>query len=77
MDAGYKCSKCSGEMEAGFLRDRGRFGNQAGEWVAGVPEIVQKQVRYRIEAFRCTQCGYVEQYARQLLPPLGIFDLEQ
>ncbi len=65
-----KCPKCGGEMEVGFLRDRSR-GNlsQPAEWMEGVPErtwfgsLKLGSTRYAVEAFRCEECGFLEQYA--------------
>jgi predicted nucleic-acid-binding Zn-ribbon protein len=72
MEAEHKCSKCSGEMEAGFLQDHDKGASTPGEWIEGVPVVswmgyvnVRDKVHYRIEAFRCMQCGYIEQYAKQ------------
>lgn len=71
-----KCPKCSGEMEIGFLQDRGvtnvmrvpKFLPVA--WIAGVPEFDWAgNVKYKdrpsipTETWRCTGCGYLESYA--------------
>jgi hypothetical protein len=74
-----KCAKCSGEMEIGFLRDRagpGRFKRISGtvEWFAGLPQPssdgsikTRSKTRFRIDVFRCKNCGYLEHYASKPL----------
>jgi len=66
-------------MEIGFLRDRagaGRFKRISGtvEWFAGLPEAAsdgtirtRSKTRFRIDVFRCKNCGYLEHYANKPL----------
>jgi predicted nucleic-acid-binding Zn-ribbon protein len=73
------CIKCNGKMERGFLRDHvANGGSVPGQWIAGVPEQgwrgakIRNKTRYVVEVFRCSECGYLEQYARVELPAAGI-----
>ena len=65
------CLRCHGNMEAGFVIDRGD-GNQAGtqKWVEGAPErSFWHGVKTRgrdvlpVTTWRCERCGYLESYA--------------
>ena len=74
------CGKCSGPMEVGFLRDRLGGASVAAQWIAGHPEQsamggvkIREKPRYQVDVFRCTLCGYMEQYANVELPPAGLF----
>jgi len=71
-----KCPKCSGEMEVGFLLDRGYSSfpqmatSQTVEWIAGTPELSWiGNVKYKdrpsvpTETWCCMSCGYLESYA--------------
>ncbi|HEY6249519.1 MAG TPA: hypothetical protein VI685_06135 [Candidatus Angelobacter sp.] len=56
--------------------------NRVVEWIAGLPEIgwsgsvkTRDKVRFRVEVFRCKDCGYLEQYASKPLPKAGFFDM--
>jgi hypothetical protein len=66
-----RCAKCSAEMECGFLLDMAE-GNSSGpaKWIGGSPERsywtgvkMRGKVSYKVEVFRCKQCGYLEHYA--------------
>jgi len=64
-----KCAKCGAEMEEGFIPEA--LGpRQIAIWVAGTPEVrfftgvkLEGRQAHAIRAFRCTNCGYLEQYA--------------
>lgn len=69
-----KCSKCSGEMEIGFLPDRSYAVVLPAVWVAGFPERkwigglkVTDRPAYRVETWRCKGCGNLESYAQTQL----------
>ena len=67
-----KCPKCEGTMEEGFIADRrSRLLSDASQWVEGAPEgflflgvKTGGRDKHRVAAYRCTRCGYLEQYAR-------------
>ena len=57
-------------MEEGFIPDYGYGEKHAAGWHPGAPDKkwwglkVDKKVMRRIESFRCTKCGYLENYAK-------------
>jgi hypothetical protein len=67
------CSKCSGEMETGFLLDRAHVSQMPALWIAGVPEAatwgrgvkVADKRAYWVETWRCKSCGYLESYGER------------
>ena len=76
-----KCPKCSAEMEAGFVLGRGRKLYRPAEWFEGQPEIkwtggikLRDKRRFRVQSWRCTKCGFLEQYARQEMESIGPFE---
>lgn len=67
------CPKCAGDMQRGFV-----FGYQDGQlrfppyWAAGVPQwsfwMGIKRPRGKlipVGTFRCSSCGFLEEYARE------------
>ena len=70
MAAGSYCPKCNGRMEEGFIPDYGYGEKHAAGWHPGTPNKkwwglkVDRKVMRRIESFRCTKCGYLENYAK-------------
>jgi hypothetical protein len=69
-----RCPICHGEMEAGYLLDRGESNAlYQSEWAAGEPQhgrwwmmggVKTKQVRrYAVTMLRCEACGYLAAYA--------------
>jgi hypothetical protein len=73
-----KCPKCLAEMESGFLLGRGRNLYRPGEWFEGQAEInmlgglkLRGKRRFRVDSWRCTRCGFLEQYARQEMDSIG------
>ena len=72
MSYSAKCPKCEGEMQEGFILDESHGGHLVSRWVAGKPEasfwmgtkVDGKELRH-IQSFRCTNCGYLESYARE------------
>ena len=66
------CPKCGGTMQAGFIADFGHGGTvKPSDWVVGRPQRsfwfgtrVRDRQRFRVTAYRCGQCGYLELYAR-------------
>lgn len=66
------CPKCEGEMEEGFILDKGDYGSQyPSGWVEGEPHRsfwhggvkVSDKRRYEVRSYRCVKCGYLESYA--------------
>jgi hypothetical protein len=66
------CPKCKAAMQEGFPIDRG--GPTVGEWVEGPREYGwlglrwMRKRRLPITTYRCPACGYLESYAKGLLP---------
>lgn len=69
-----ECSKCGGEMQRGFLYDRGHMEyNTQQVWVEGDPEEtfwsggVKTSGRnaYSVGAYRCGGCGFLDFYATE------------
>jgi predicted nucleic-acid-binding Zn-ribbon protein len=69
-----KCPKCDSEMMQGFMLDfHDSPESYPSLWIAGSPDrswwvgtkLVGKEVRETI-TMRCTQCGFLESYAREL-----------
>jgi len=60
-------------MEEGYVLDRGD-GNSSNvaAWVAGAPQRAWYGIktkghdRRRVRTFRCTKCGYLESYAKEI-----------
>jgi hypothetical protein len=66
-----KCSKCQGTMAEGFLLDQQGYNSvyKVTQWVEGPPKKkfgygVETKVERPTSAFRCTNCGYLELYAK-------------
>lgn len=66
------CPRCDGQMQEGFLLDRGDLEmRHPSVWVAGPPEKslwlgtkIEGRESFQISSYRCTSCGYLESYAR-------------
>ncbi len=63
-----KCPKCQGEMEEGMPVDQGSWGTlmpQQQDWQKGKEvNIPIGKPNYKIRSYRCTNCGYLESYAK-------------
>jgi len=64
------CLKCSAPMEKGFILDVRNYARDASKWIEGIPEFdnwtitkIEGKRMYYIQSFRCTSCGYLENYA--------------
>jgi hypothetical protein len=70
-----RCGKCQGPMVLGFVPDKEEFGYRPGSWLEGSPKGSELTVQVRLDrcvpigAFRCSQCGYLEFYARPEFMP--------
>lgn len=65
------CPKCRARMEAGFIQDASQHQVRTSRWIEGAPEksffhgIRTKGKRqYDVVTYRCSRCGYLEEYAR-------------
>lgn len=70
------CCKCQSPMERGWILDSGHSSSFQSSWVEGEPrgslfgvftggKSASGKVRRSIDAYRCSQCGYLEFYAIQ------------
>jgi predicted nucleic-acid-binding Zn-ribbon protein len=61
------CTKCSGIMTQGFLKEIGNYGNSRNVFApANEPSFPVKGAttqRREIIMYRCEKCGYLEMYA--------------
>jgi hypothetical protein len=68
-----KCPLCGGAMENGYIPDHGHGRVYESSWYAGAPEPSlflgdikwPKGSKFPLEAYRCTQCGYLMMFARR------------
>ena len=65
------CSKCEGELEGGFMLDKSAGGKLVGLWARGTARKsewtgtrVKEEDLVPVGAYRCTQCGFLELFAR-------------
>ena len=65
------CPKCRARMEVGFIQDSTDQQVKRSRWIEGEPEksfwsgIKTKGKRqYDVLTWRCSRCGYLEEYAR-------------
>jgi hypothetical protein len=66
-----KCIRCQGQMEEGFILDRGHYNaKMVNTWVEGAPVTsfwsgIKTTDRrcFEVRTFRCAACGYLENYA--------------
>ena len=69
-NASQNCPKCNGQMEQGFVLDKGLNMQYVSQWAAGPPQksfwlgTSPPANLIPIGAFRCGLCGYLESYAR-------------
>jgi hypothetical protein len=69
-NASQNCPKCNGQMEQGFVLDKGLNMQYVSQWAAGPPQksfwlgTSPPDNLIPIGAFRCASCGYLESYAR-------------
>jgi hypothetical protein len=68
-----RCGKCQGTMELGHIPDTSRNRATPSAWLAGPPESRsfflgiqwKADLQIPLSAFRCTQCAFVEIYAKR------------
>ena len=60
-----KCPKCKGDMEEGFIADRGHANApNKSVWATGYKFIGGLQNKLEVKTYRCTSCGFLESYAK-------------
>ncbi len=72
MDIPSTCPKCSQPMQEGFILDAAHLNvGQVSRWVSGPPAVsfffginISQRDQYPIQSYRCSACGYLENYAR-------------
>jgi hypothetical protein len=71
MDEQRRCTSCQGELQIGFLEDKGERGaigaSRVLSWITGEAETgvfggakVLGKERHEVTAYRCVQCGHLE-----------------
>jgi hypothetical protein len=64
-----KCSKCSGEMQAGLVVDLNYAGIPQSMWVEETatksvgPATAKSRRQVKTITYRCANCGYLDSYA--------------
>ncbi|MCL2640363.1 MAG: PF20097 family protein [Phycisphaerales bacterium] len=66
-----KCPLCNARLEPGFVLDKGHYDHaRPAVWVEGEPQKTfwlgtktSGKRKIEIEAWRCTNCGYLMQFA--------------
>ena len=67
------CIRCKGELEVGFIADRGDYNaTQPAQWASGEPSrsfwtkgsMRPGERRLEITTYRCRDCGRLESFAR-------------
>lgn len=73
MEPHNRCPKCNGEMEQGFILDHKDYASGfVSQWQPGEPKksfwrgvkASKEGPQYEITAYRCSDCGYLESYAK-------------
>lgn len=67
----FICIKCGGAMEIGAIIDHTNGGKMQSRWVEGEPIEsfwrggiqTDGKEKYKVETYRCQNCGYLESYA--------------
>lgn len=76
MGAVLNCPKCKGLMQEGCAVSRTNVGwATLIEWIEGPPRVsfwkgLETEKASPIKTYRCTDCGYLESYARRE-PPMN------
>jgi len=65
------CPKCQSTMQEGWVLDNTHGGRAVAAWVEGEPKKsiwvgvkLDGKQPIEIESWRCTRCGFIEQYAK-------------
>ena len=77
-----KCRHCDVDMLMGFTLYIGRNGRGVSRWVKGLPDSdfffgikTRNKEQGQIQTFRCPECGYLENFARDVGVP-SFFSLQ-
>ena len=69
-DSKYRCPKCEGVMEEGYILDNTHGGRVQACWIQGQPvKSIWTGLRLKgadqrpVRTYRCTRCGFLESYA--------------
>jgi len=82
METESKCSKCDGVMVNGFILDHGHYDSKRQQiWVEGQPEAsfwsgikTSNRDAFKVQAFRCADCNFLEFYTSEKADLSGIFN---
>lgn len=65
------CPKCQSGMQEGWVLDNAYGSRAISSWVEGEPKVsiwvgvkLEGKTPIPITSYRCTRCGFVEQYAK-------------
>ena len=79
MSTENKCSKCNGAMVEGFIIDYAV--KQPQTWIEGQPEAsfwsgikTSDKKAFKVQAFRCADCNFLEFYTTDKVDLSGIFN---
>lgn len=68
--AQHSCPKCQSSMQQGWVLDHTYGARAVSSWVEGEPKRsiwvgvkLEGKAPIEIESWRCSRCGYIEQYA--------------
>jgi hypothetical protein len=71
MSIDSKCSKCSGEMQAGLVVDLNYAGVLQSMWVeeeaggsGGSRTMLESKRKVKTITYRCSTCGHLDSYAK-------------
>jgi len=71
MSIDAKCSKCSGEMQAGLVVDLNYAGVLPSMWVedqaretGGARTMMESKRKVKTITYRCSTCGHLDSYAK-------------
>lgn len=71
MASSHQCPKCKSGMEQGFVLDNTYGARIVSHWAAGAPlksiwvgTKLPDEKLVPVGTYRCSSCGYLEQYAR-------------
>jgi hypothetical protein len=76
-----KCIKCNASMEQGYVMDKDDHGSvRQSRWLEGPFEAsfwggakTGDRACYAVISYRCTKCGFLEQYANEPAEPPSFF----
>lgn len=70
--AQHSCPKCQSSMQEGWTLDNLHGGRAVSSWVEGEPQKsvwvgvkLENKKPIEIASWRCSRCGFIEQYAKE------------